>query len=210
MPPPIPEKKNSSQTCYRLRRPVNPLRLSENSIRDREVGNYLFLAHARIQRGIGGPDPPPPRKITSYIGFYRNKDLHPPNPPPPQKKKKKKKNNNKKLHPPPPPPPPINVSTILNRKKYSCNKTPTKNTLIRVFFLLFESGRPRPLFLSARRGWRGGGGYYNIFIHTWARTILGFKILNFNTFEGFQKNEYFLGYEDFVDIFWGHHKTPKS
>ena len=25
-------------------------------------------------------------------------------------------------------------------------------------------------------------------------------------FWGFQKNEYFLGYEDFVDIFWGHHK----
>ena len=66
-----------------------------------------------------------------------------------------------------------------------------------------------PTFPSARRGWRGGG-YYNIFIHTWARTILGLKILNFNTFEGFQKNEYFLGYEDFVDIFWGHHKTPKS
>ena len=22
---------------------------------------------------------------------------------------------------------------------------------------------------------------------------------------GFQKNKYFLGYEDFVDIFWGHH-----
>ena len=59
-------------------------------------------------------------------------------------------------------------------------------------------------------GGGGGGGYSNIFIHTWARTILGFKILNFNTFEGFQKNEYFLGYEDFVDIFWGHHKTPKS
>ena len=55
-----------------------------------------------------------------------------------------------------------------------------------------------------------GGGYYNIFIHTWARTILGFKILNLNTFEGFQKNEYFLGYEDFVDIFWGHHKTQKK
>ena len=55
-----------------------------------------------------------------------------------------------------------------------------------------------------------GGGYYNIFIHTYARTILGFKILNFNTFEGFQKNENFLGYEDFVDIFWGHHKIPKS
>ena len=23
---------------------------------------------------------------------------------------------------------------------------------------------------------------------------------------GFSKNEYFWGYEDFVDIFWGHHK----
>ena len=32
---------------------------------------------------------------------------------------------------------------------------------------------------------------------------MGFKILNFNIFWGFQKNEYFLGYEDFVDIFWG-------
>ena len=27
-----------------------------------------------------------------------------------------------------------------------------------------------------------------------------FKILNFNIFEGFHKNEYFLWYEDFVDI----------
>ena len=28
-------------------------------------------------------------------------------------------------------------------------------------------------------------------------------VLNFNIFGGFQKNEYFLGYEDFVDIlFW--------
>ena len=33
-----------------------------------------------------------------------------------------------------------------------------------------------------------------------------FKILNFKIFVGFQKNEYFLGYEDFVDSFWGHHK----
>ena len=31
----------------------------------------------------------------------------------------------------------------------------------------------------------------------------GFKILNFNIFGGFQKNSYFWGYEDFVDIFWG-------
>ena len=36
--------------------------------------------------------------------------------------------------------------------------------------------------------------------------FLGFKSLNFNIFGGFQKTEYFLGYEDFVDIFWGHHK----
>ena len=38
--------------------------------------------------------------------------------------------------------------------------------------------------------------------------FFGFKILNFNIFWVFRKmkNEYFLGYEDFVDIFWGHHK----
>ena len=28
-------------------------------------------------------------------------------------------------------------------------------------------------------------------------------MLNFNHFGGFRKNEYFLGYEDFVDIFGG-------
>ena len=28
------------------------------------------------------------------------------------------------------------------------------------------------------------------------------KILNFNIFGGFQKNEYVWGYEDFVDIFF--------
>ena len=31
----------------------------------------------------------------------------------------------------------------------------------------------------------------------------GFKMLNFNIFGGFQKTEYFWGYEDFVDIFEG-------
>ena len=36
--------------------------------------------------------------------------------------------------------------------------------------------------------------------------VLEFKIFNFNIFLGFQKNEYFWGYKDFVDIFWGHHK----
>ena len=37
-----------------------------------------------------------------------------------------------------------------------------------------------------------------------------FKILNFNILGwgggGGQKNENSFGYEDFVDIFWGHHK----
>ena len=35
------------------------------------------------------------------------------------------------------------------------------------------------------------------------RYFLGFKTLNFNIFGDFQKNEYFWGYEDFVDIFGG-------
>ena len=34
-------------------------------------------------------------------------------------------------------------------------------------------------------------------------SFLGFKILNFNIFGGFQRNKYFLGFEDFVDIFRG-------
>ena len=37
--------------------------------------------------------------------------------------------------------------------------------------------------------WGGGGG------------MGGFKNLNFKIFWAFQKNEYFLGYGDFVDIF---------
>ena len=48
------------------------------------------------------------------------------------------------------------------------------------------------------------GGYSDIFTRTQAQAILGgFKILNFNIFGGFKKNEYFWGYEDFVDIFGG-------
>ena len=34
-------------------------------------------------------------------------------------------------------------------------------------------------------------------------SFIWFKILNFNIFGGFQKNKYFLGYEDFVDICLG-------
>ena len=50
----------------------------------------------------------------------------------------------------------------------------------------------------------GGGGGTLIFSHIRRLGLLfGFKTLNFNIFGGFQKNEYFLGYEDFVDIFGG-------
>ena len=31
-------------------------------------------------------------------------------------------------------------------------------------------------------------------------------MVHISIFLDFQKNEYFWGYEDFVDIFWGHHK----
>ena len=36
--------------------------------------------------------------------------------------------------------------------------------------------------------------------------FLGVQNFEFQLFLCFQKNEYFWGYEDFVDIFWGHHK----
>ena len=35
---------------------------------------------------------------------------------------------------------------------------------------------------------------------------LGFKILNFNIFWGFNKINIFWGYEDFVNIVWGYQK----
>ena len=46
------------------------------------------------------------------------------------------------------------------------------------------------------------------YFHTYvgASYFWGFKILNFDIFWGFQKNEYAFGYEDFVDIFGGHQK----
>ena len=51
---------------------------------------------------------------------------------------------------------------------------------------------------------KGGGGGTLIFSHIRRLGLFwGFKILNFNIFGGFQKNKYFLEYEDFVDIFLG-------
>ena len=54
----------------------------------------------------------------------------------------------------------------------------------------------------------GGGGVLRYF-HTYVGSghFLGFKILNFNFLEGFQKNEYFFGCDDFMDIFGGHYKN---
>ena len=43
------------------------------------------------------------------------------------------------------------------------------------------------------------------YFHTYVGSVhfFGFKILNFDIFWGFQKNKYFLGYENFVDNFFG-------
>ena len=52
----------------------------------------------------------------------------------------------------------------------------------------------------------GGGGVLTTLIFSHIRRLgqfFGFKILNFNIILCFQKNEYFLGYEDFVDILLG-------
>ena len=52
---------------------------------------------------------------------------------------------------------------------------------------------------------QGGGGGTLIFsyIRRLGPFFFWFKILNFDIFGGFQKNKYFFGYEDFVDIFGG-------
>ena len=47
--------------------------------------------------------------------------------------------------------------------------------------------------------WGGGGTLIFSHIHRLG-TFFGFKILNFNIYGGFQKNEYFWGYEIFVDF----------
>ena len=52
----------------------------------------------------------------------------------------------------------------------------------------------------------GGGGGGGTLIFSYIRRLgpfFLFKILNFDIFLGFQKNKYFFGYENFVDIFLG-------
>ena len=55
-------------------------------------------------------------------------------------------------------------------------------------------------------GGGGGGSLIFSYMRRLGSFLGGFEILNFNILGGFQKHEYFLGYEDFVDIFLGHHK----
>ena len=64
--------------------------------------------------------------------------------------------------------------------------------------LFFEGG-----YIFLYGGTPGGGGTL-IFSHI-RRLGLFFWVQNseFQYFWGFQKNEYFFGYEDFADIFWG-------
>ena len=64
--------------------------------------------------------------------------------------------------------------------------------------------------VGTKRKVPGGGGVGGMLIFSYIRKLgpfyFWFKILNFNIFGGFQKNEYFFLYEIFVDIFLGHHK----
>ena len=55
---------------------------------------------------------------------------------------------------------------------------------------------------------RGGGGLLRYFrTYVGSGYLFGVKILNFNIFGVFRKiNIFLMGYEDFVDIFGGHHK----
>ena len=56
---------------------------------------------------------------------------------------------------------------------------------------------------------RLGPGGEGILIFSYIRRLgpfFGVQNFEFQYFWGFQKNDYFWGYEDFVDIFWGHHK----
>ena len=52
----------------------------------------------------------------------------------------------------------------------------------------------------------GGGGTLKFLYMCRLGLFLGVQNFEFQYFLGFQKKKYFLGYEDFVDIFWDHYK----
>ena len=66
-------KTQTIQRCDSLSR-VSSVAIRLSSSEMLQVFNFY---HGRIQRGDRGPDPPPPWKVTSYIGFYRYKQLDP-------------------------------------------------------------------------------------------------------------------------------------
>ena len=55
----------------------------------------------------------------------------------------------------------------------------------------------------SRQRARGGGGTLILPYIRRLGPFFGFKILNSDIFLGFQKNKYFFGYDNFVDIFLG-------
>ena len=57
--------------------------------------------------------------------------------------------------------------------------------------------------LGSQGGGGGGGGTLIFSYIRRLRSFFGVQNFEFQYFWGFQKNKYFLGYEDFVDIFWG-------
>ena len=61
------------------------------------------------------------------------------------------------------------------------------------------------LFVCLQGGGGGGGGYSDIFI-CWPGLIFRVQNFEFQHFGVFSENWIFLGNEDFVDIFWDHHK----
>ena len=52
---------------------------------------------------------------------------------------------------------------------------------------------------------RGEEGYSDILIHTYGLDYFWFQNFEIKHFWVFQKNEYFWGYEEIVDNFWGHY-----
>ena len=68
-------------------------------------------------------------------------------------------------------------------------------------------GLPPPPLFKRRRHDRETWMTY-IYTYVGLGHFLGVQNFKFQYFGGFsEKSEYFLGYEDCVDIFWGNHKT---
>ena len=81
----------------------------------------------------------------------------------------------------------------------TCNKYAPQNSVVVI------NNLPRRTRYAAQEG-GGGAGVTLIFSYTRRlRPFLGVQKFNFSMFWGFQRNEYFLGYEDFVNILGVYH-----